>query len=51
MNIEDYRDFCLSIGTDVEEKLPFQKSTSQWLLVTLWWFQGVGSDNHMRIRI
>ena len=28
MNIEDYRDFCLSIGTDVEEKLPFQKFKS-----------------------
>ena len=23
MNIEDYREFCLSLGTDVEEKLPF----------------------------
>ncbi len=23
MNIEDYRDFCLSLGEDVEEKLPF----------------------------
>lgn len=23
MNIEDYRDFCLSLGTDVEEKMPF----------------------------
>ena len=23
MNIEDYRDFCLSLGSDVEEKLPF----------------------------
>ena len=23
MNIEDYRDFCLSLGADVEEKLPF----------------------------
>ncbi len=23
MNIEEYRDFCLSLGTDVEEKLPF----------------------------
>ncbi len=23
MNIEDYRDYCLSLGTDVEEKLPF----------------------------
>jgi predicted DNA-binding protein (MmcQ/YjbR family) len=23
MNIEDYRDFCLSLGDDVEEKLPF----------------------------
>ena len=25
MNIEDYREFCLSLGADVEEKLPFQK--------------------------
>ena len=25
MNIEDYRDYCLSLGDDVEEKLPFQK--------------------------
>ena len=23
MNIEDYRGFCLSLGEDVEEKLPF----------------------------
>ena len=23
MNIEDYREFCLSLGGDVEEKLPF----------------------------
>ena len=23
MNIEDYRDFCLSLGDDAEEKLPF----------------------------
>ena len=23
MNIEDYRDSCLSLGADVEEKLPF----------------------------
>jgi len=23
MNIEDYREFCLSLGQDVEEKLPF----------------------------
>ena len=23
MNIEDYRDYCLSLGEDVEEKLPF----------------------------
>ena len=23
MNIEDYRDYCLSLGKDVEEKLPF----------------------------
>ena len=25
MNIEDYRDYCLSLGDDVEEKMPFQK--------------------------
>ena len=25
MNIEEYRDYCLSLGNDVEEKLPFQK--------------------------
>ena len=23
MNIEDYREYCLSLGADVEEKLPF----------------------------
>ena len=23
MNIEDYREYCLSLGTDIEEKLPF----------------------------
>ena len=23
MNIEDYREYCLSLGDDVEEKLPF----------------------------
>ena len=23
MNIEDYREFCLSLGEDVEERLPF----------------------------
>ena len=23
MNIEDYREYCLSLGTDVEEKFPF----------------------------
>ena len=23
MNIEDYRDYCLSLGSDIEEKLPF----------------------------
>ena len=28
MNIEDYRDYCLSLGTDIEEKLPFQKFKS-----------------------
>ncbi|MBQ7209530.1 MAG: MmcQ/YjbR family DNA-binding protein [Paludibacteraceae bacterium] len=28
MNIEDYRDYCLSLGADVEEKLPFQKFKS-----------------------
>ena len=25
MNIEDYREYCLSLGNDIEEKLPFQK--------------------------
>ena len=25
MNIEEYRDYCLSLGDDVEEKMPFQK--------------------------
>ena len=25
MNIENYREYCLSLGADVEEKLPFQK--------------------------
>jgi len=25
MYIEDYREYCLSLGDDVEEKLPFQK--------------------------
>ena len=25
MNIEDYREFCLSLGEGIEEKLPFQK--------------------------
>ena len=25
MNIEDYREYCLSLAADVEEKLPFQK--------------------------
>lgn len=25
MNIESYREFCLSLGDDIEEKLPFQK--------------------------
>ena len=25
MNIEDYRGYCLSLGDDIEEKLPFQK--------------------------
>ncbi len=25
MNIEDYRKYCLSLGADVEEKMPFQK--------------------------
>lgn len=28
MNIEEYRDYCLSLGTDVEEELPFQKFKS-----------------------
>ena len=25
MNVEEYRDYCLSLGADVEEKLPFVK--------------------------
>lgn len=25
MNIEDYRDYCLSLGDDIEEKFPFAK--------------------------
>ena len=25
LNIEDYREYCLSLGEDIEEKLPFQK--------------------------
>ena len=25
MNVEEIRDFCLSLGNDVEEKLPFTK--------------------------
>ena len=25
MNVEEIQDFCLSLGTDVEEKLPFVK--------------------------
>ena len=24
MNVEEYRDYCLSLGDDVEEKMPFQ---------------------------
>ena len=28
MNIEDYRDYCLSLDSDIEEKLPFQKFKS-----------------------
>ncbi len=28
MNIEKYRNYCLSLGEDVEEKLPFQKFKS-----------------------
>ncbi len=24
MNIEEYREYCLSLGTDVEEKMPFK---------------------------
>ena len=24
MNVEELRDYCLSLGTDVEEKMPFQ---------------------------
>ena len=25
MNVEEIREYCLSLGTDVEEKLPFVK--------------------------
>ena len=25
MNIEDYREYCLSLDKDIEERLPFQK--------------------------
>ena len=25
MNVEDFRDFCLSLGDDIEEKFPFGK--------------------------
>ncbi len=32
MNIEDYRNFCLALGSDVEEKLPFQKFKNGVLL-------------------
>ena len=28
MNIEDYRNYCLSLGDDVEEKFPFTKFKS-----------------------
>ena len=28
MNVEDYREFCLSLGAGVEEKLPFRKFKS-----------------------
>jgi len=28
MNIEDYREYCLSLGDDIEEKLPFTKFKS-----------------------
>lgn len=28
MSIEDYREYCLSLGNDIEEKLPFQKFKS-----------------------
>jgi hypothetical protein len=28
MNIEDYREFCLSLGDDVEEKLPLERDFS-----------------------
>ena len=27
MNIEDYREYCLSLGEDVEEKLPLRPFT------------------------
>ena len=28
MNIEDYREYCLSLGDDIKEKLPFTKFKS-----------------------
>lgn len=31
MNIEDYRDYCLSPGADIEEKLPFNLPSKYWL--------------------
>ncbi len=38
MNIEDYREYCLSLGADVEEKLPFQKFKSgEGVLVSTSW--------------
>ena len=38
MNIEDYREYCLSLGSDVEEKLPFTmfKSGENVLVFYVW---------------
>ena len=42
MNIEDYREFCLSLGEDIEEKLPFQKfKNGEGVLVS-----GTRTTNH-----
>ena len=34
MNIEDYRDFCLSLGDGIEEKFPFSKFKTTFADIT-----------------